>query len=411
MIMSRTLRSGTRRDYKKMVDEKSEHESDDADEESDGLVVESKEESNNDHDDSEASLALDGVEEQLLGESVVAVNAKKKEGKSEKNATKLKKLMRELKEVEERVSKRRKGINNKGQSSKSMKDVEMQVNRMLDRSNDSRSGGGKKKSSKRSKSKRYVFTSSESDSSSSSHNSSSTSDGDSSSCSSSRSSSSDSCDKRKKNRKKSSKSKNKKSYRKINRRSGKNRKISSHVKFPQKWPHSHLSLHYVSKNKKYDELSIQEFCAGFATILENTRSSRELKHRISHLKDLMYLATKYRWDCVLNFHAACLLEVERGHIRWGDSFQSLQITTLAGGFIQSNSAPLRGTVTRSNEVGPISFCKNFQRGLCDEDGDHQGELNGSTRLLRHICAKCWLHHRKKASHPEDSEDCPSRISN
>ena len=47
MIMWRTLRSGTRQDYKKMVNEKSEHESD-ADEQSDGLIAEGKLESNND---------------------------------------------------------------------------------------------------------------------------------------------------------------------------------------------------------------------------------------------------------------------------------------------------------------------------------------------------------------------------
>ena len=168
-----------------------------------------------------------------------------------------------------------------------------------------------------------------------------------------------------------------------------------------------MSLHYVSKKKTYDDLSIQEFCAGYATIIENTKSQREQKHRITHLnKDLMYLATKYRWECVLSFHAACLLEIERGHLRWGDSFQSLQITTLAGGFIQSSPVSQR-PVTRSQE-GPIAFCKNFQRGVCPEDNDHMGELNGSERFLRHICARCWLLHRKKASHPEDSEECPSR---
>ena len=119
----------------------------------------------------------------------------------------------------------------------------------------------------------------------------------------------------------------------------------------------------------------------------------------------MYLATKYRWDCVLNFHAACLLEIERGHIGWGDSFQSLQITTLAGGFIQTGAGQQRSA---KGHDGPIVFCRNFQRGLCSEDNDHPGELNGTQRLFRHICAKCWLLHRKKASHAENDEECPSK---
>ena len=153
-------------------------------------------------------------------------------------------------------------------------------------------------------------------------------------------------------------------------------------------------------------MSIQEFCAGYATILENTERKSELMHRITHFKDLMYLATKYRWDCVLSFHAACLLEIERGHIRWGDSFQSLQITTLAGGFIQHG--PVQQRPNNRSQDGPIAFCKSFQRGECTETIDHMGELNGSMRLLKHICARCWLLHRKKAAHAEDDEVCPSR---
>ena len=58
-------------------------------------------------------------------------------------------------------------------------------------------------------------------------------------------------------------------------------------------------------------------------------------NRIAHFKELMYLSTKYQWKCILNYHAACLLEIERGHFVWGDSFQMLHSTTLAGGFLPS----------------------------------------------------------------------------
>ena len=245
-----------------------------------------------------------------------------------------------------------------------MKDVEKKVNKLMDKSLGCLQG--EKKSKRKSKVNRYVLSSSDSELSSSE-------DSDSDSDSSCSSSTDSSCSeqsysyrdhKKKKKERKKGKSKSRKSGKTINRRSGKNRKISSNVKYPQQWPQSQLSLHFVNKDKKYDSLTIEEFCAGYATILENTRSKTQLKHRITHLKDLMYLATKYRWDCVLNFHAACLLEIERGHIGWGDSFQSLQITTLAGGFIQTGG-PVHQRSTKGHE-GPIVFCKNFQRGLCTD---------------------------------------------
>ena len=51
-------------------------------------------------------------------------------------------------------------------------------------------------------------------------------------------------------------------------KSGKDSKITSRVLSPQLWPHSHLSLSYISKEKKYDDLSLAEFAAGYSAILQ-----------------------------------------------------------------------------------------------------------------------------------------------
>lgn len=386
--MSRVLRSGTRRDYKQLdegqVEVLEEELFTDAEQE------ETEEESPKESDD------IDGTASDEAADSLEVILSKDATEKVHKK-DKLRRLENEIKQVEARIKQHRKS---QSRNTKSMKDVEHEVNSLLDQQNKvTKKKKGKNRSSRQKK--RYVVSSSSSSETSSSEESNSDSDSDSSSCSDSSGSHS-----KRKSRRRRSKKKSKNSGRKICRRSGKNRKISSNVKYPQQWPHSQLSLHYVSKKKTYEDLSIQEFCAGYATIIENTKSKREQKYRITHLKDLMYLSTKYRWDCVLSFHAACLLEIERGHIRWGDSFQSLQITTLAGGFIQSGVVSQRPN-TRSQD-GPISFCKNFQRGVCTEESDHMGELYGSARFLRHICARCWQLHKKKAAHPEDAEDCPSR---
>ena len=106
----------------------------------------------------------------------------------------------------------------------------------------------------------------------------------------------------------------------------------------------------------------------------------------------------------MSFHAACLLEIERGHLTWKDDFQRLQSTTLAGGILtQQNSGTAR---SRNPNENPIMFCRAFQRGVCDEQNDHFGDVQGVVRFVRHICAACWLKNRRKASHPEGSEECP-----
>ena len=48
-------------------------------------------------------------------------------------------------------------------------------------------------------------------------------------------------------------------------RSGKSKSVSSRVKYPQEWPNSHLNLHFVSRKKDYEELTMSEFCAGYST--------------------------------------------------------------------------------------------------------------------------------------------------
>ena len=234
---------------------------------------------------------------------------------------------------------------------------------------------------------------------------------------------------KKKGSKKKKKGGKKKSKSKSSKKSGKTKKITSKVKHPQDWPHSFLRLHFVDKNKTYDQLSMSEFCAGYCTIMEGIKG-KKLLYRLTHLKDLMYLATRHHWKSILNFHASCLLEIERGQLKWGETtkFQLLQSTTLVGGTsnprangggggsaaaasTSSTSTTARSPATGAGGFveGPVLFCKEYQRGICTRTSDHDAlDRYGVMRRFRHICAKCWLSARNKLPHPETDETCPSR---
>ena len=70
-------------------------------------------------------------------------------------------------------------------------------------------------------------------------------------------------------------------------RSGKDSKLTSRVVNPQLWPHRHLSLSYNSKDKKYDDLTLPEFAAGYAAILQKPiLPPQELRAHIVHLSSL-----------------------------------------------------------------------------------------------------------------------------
>ena len=199
------------------------------------------------------------------------------------------------------------------------------------------------------------------------------------------------------------------------KKSGKESKLTSDVDFPQVWPHSKLRGHFVGKEKKYDDLIIAEFVAGYMSIVMKSKSV-EKKARIIHLEELMYLATHKPWKSVLNYHGACLLEIERGNLEWGDNFQlhGLQSTffNVVGqtqNFQQrGQSSVMEKPPSSSNFVGgneKVWFCKAYQSGNCTFPRDHNGYMFGRTKFLRHICAKCWQAGRKQSPHPEQSDAC------
>ena len=205
------------------------------------------------------------------------------------------------------------------------------------------------------------------------------------------------------------------------KRSGKESKCTSDVMFPQIWPHSALKFHFVGKNKDYDDLSLAEFCAGYMSILKKCKPSQR-EARIAHMEELMYLATTKPWKSVLNYHGACLLEIERGDLNWGDNFQlhGMHSTILSSvgtnsnsrgpsnfgsGFAGKQQQPVSGNSTGGGS-DRVWFCKGYQRGNCTFTRDHYGYMYGENQLLRHICAKCWQAGKKQSPHPETSDDCP-----
>ena len=127
-------------------------------------------------------------------------------------------------------------------------------------------------------------------------------------------------------------------------KSGKDGTLTSQVLAPQLWPHSHLSLMYVSKDKKHDDLSLAEFPAGYAAILQHhTLSSSELHTPIDHLSVLMYLATLYSWPSVRDLHTAVLYEIKCGRTSWGWFFQLLGVRNFTSSVVvfSPGTYPLR----------------------------------------------------------------------
>ena len=194
-------------------------------------------------------------------------------------------------------------------------------------------------------------------------------------------------------------------------KSGKSKKLTSNVPFPQRWPETYLKLHYVGKQKDHENLTIAEFCAGFTSIIQKTKCQLEKDARINLLRDLMYFATIYPWSNVLAFHGACLMEIEQGVLKWGSDFHHLIHTTLLmpSRNARSSNRNRGGSTTGGGGApggGAVRFCPKYQRNQCSYNGDHEGTLRNQNCNMRHICAKCWLDNKSFAEHPETSPSCP-----
>ena len=101
-------------------------------------------------------------------------------------------------------------------------------------------------------------------------------------------------------------------------KSGREAKPTSSVLYPQHWPQSFLCLTRTRRDVNYEGLTMAEFVAGYAQILQSKDiSAFEVSERHKHFVSLMYFAQQFTWSAVLNFQGAVLLEIERGLIKWG----------------------------------------------------------------------------------------------
>ena len=172
------------------------------------------------------------------------------------------------------------------------------------------------------------------------------------------------------------------------------------------WPHAHINpIHNSKSDIKYEELSIEQFVAGYCAILSQPKLPvAEREARIEHLSQLMYLAMSYDWKAVLNFHSHCLLEIERCVLRWGDSFAHLQSISLSPAALKQKFTPKHA---QSSDNAGI-YCPDYQKGTCSHQENHHGHYRGQRRLLRHVCRACYHNGRPNERHPDTSEACPCK---
>jgi len=166
---------------------------------------------------------------------------------------------------------------------------------------------------------------------------------------------------------------------------------------------------YVSKDVEYDNLTLAEFAAGFASILRLPHLSvAEREARTDHFANLMYLATQFPWSIVRKLHAAVLFEIECGRLRWGDSMAHLEARLLHSFQFSRRGGQSDAAYEDSSSLdkSTVFFCRGYQSGQCSSSNDHVGYIRNERKWLQHICARCWRKSQTISRHRDGSLDCP-----
>lgn len=176
--------------------------------------------------------------------------------------------------------------------------------------------------------------------------------------------------------------------------SGEARAAKDRVKYDVPWPHEHAQT--KSMNYSDRDFGLTQLVRGEIFILQNIEKFSSSRFRQTHLINLLYLAEKFPFSEIKDFHAEVLRSIERGHKSWSNNFGEEQARTLV--------SP-QSTTRNYNTRDPI--CGSYQAGNCSRSDDHFGSY-GNKKLL-HVCRKCV----RKGKDPSDqavrhpSKDCPN----
>ena len=190
--------------------------------------------------------------------------------------------------------------------------------------------------------------------------------------------------------------------------SGMYEKANANIVNKVTWAHRGLEYHYCEKSIEFGKISYNQYIAGETKLIAMTEDMDKCHGRLRIMNKIAYAMDDVAnsWQLCRAYYAAILVSIEREEERWTSNFRRFD-----------NMLPRKMLVTeltkskKSDKLRRIPdtvFCKEFNRGACQFSHSHMGKYKEETKrvLLEHICAKCWLKRKDKASHSENSNECP-----
>jgi hypothetical protein len=170
------------------------------------------------------------------------------------------------------------------------------------------------------------------------------------------------------------------------------------------WPQYYVYRGAARNTPAFDELKLDEFTAGFLSVLQASKDPQEVKNiQLLHLQKLMTDTQTYPWEVVRNFHGILLQQMEQRRLTWSDSakIQELRAVYLVQAVTEKKSERQEkgGQTSGNNATKSLRYCYGFQNGSCSiaytpHDTDKSGKVH-------HICAYCYRYEHAVYYHAEN----------
>ena len=193
-------------------------------------------------------------------------------------------------------------------------------------------------------------------------------------------------------------------------KSGMLAKPSDNIKSVEIWPHFSLQYAYAASPVRFEDMTFEQLVAGeLKTIISCTdvieiRGRLELLFRITHLKIKGYMGEVLR-----SFYAAVVRAIEQYEKTWASDMKPIEEFCIdPADRIKTRVSAAKGGASRKGEEW---FCKAFNRTEgCTLSPPHEAMVGRPprSRMVKHFCAKCWIHDQTVKGHSEVDPNCPHR---
>jgi hypothetical protein len=153
------------------------------------------------------------------------------------------------------------------------------------------------------------------------------------------------------------------------------------------WPQFHVYRGAARDTPAYDELTLQEFTAGYLAVVHASKAVQSAKDvQLLHLQRLMTDAQSHTWDNVRNFHGILLQQIEQRRLTWNDT---LAIQELRAVYLIQTPADKKPAAAKGQQnAKTMRYCHAFQTGSCPTAYSPHDSDKGAGQV-HHICGYCY----------------------